>query len=673
MLVRADTPQIVRQLIVFMEEKGETPLSVIDSIASFRESEATYVDEKGMNLLLLALLKGKGSIAEALLDTGFFDNRPDILFAYREGSTVICRAAQRGYVVVVKKLYELSVALISAINPAGQVNSAGYKIWFKPDDLGNTPLHYAAARKNLKLCLFLIDLIMQEPEEMRLQYLDRKNNNGDTPLHLAFDKIPSLFGRLFLASREQRVNGVIVHALLKAGADIDLINKADITPFDKLRQYNVSFQLEFLQFLTNREKQTETLSQETEQAEQEEKSLVKVPKKQSKIFLPINEDAEQLLRCYRQYLTFHRDDKLASVYARYMGKRSLTELVLSRLEFDKKFDVDKVAQNPLFIHIHLNDQVAMRLSSFSARFFAKTDLDDPAAHNLLVLLERDKIRVNRLIREMRIASNHWTQGAVNPLIWVFVGLTVLSGFALLCSGAQFRTLYTTASPEKFYFNGQEIMAADAQHHPNTTHLECQRDYKRTNNKTNDYYTYVAYQHDYRGVKEVSTFLGYCYPDNSLAWYMASMIEIIVLLPSILTSLVMTIRHCVCISQYIPQREWNHYYQSVEEIANKLNRLEMDELSEAKNNVKNLLFKNLDKLKDSDEKKEKVLDAFNNIISALKILEKDLFHSSQPFTKPPADLQSVKVEEAPSYVESEETGLLSDDSLATRDIALRGFI
>ncbi|KAL8850879.1 MAG: hypothetical protein Q9221_004192 [Calogaya cf. arnoldii] len=82
-------------------------------------------------------------------------------------------------------------------------------------NLGNNALHHACRPGNEQICKTLIECAKEDSEDqLFLEFLDLKNNDGCTALHLA--------------TREQRVS--IIQLLLRHGADLTITNRHDVTP-----------------------------------------------------------------------------------------------------------------------------------------------------------------------------------------------------------------------------------------------------------------------------------------------------------------------------------------------------------------------------------------------------------------------------------------------------------
>ncbi|MDY6967187.1 MAG: ankyrin repeat domain-containing protein [Spirochaetota bacterium] len=88
------------------------------------------------------------------------------------------------------------------------------------DNVGNTPLHFAAAFPELKDTRSVISigkLLIEKGAK-----LNAKNNEGDTPLHFAFNK-------------EGKIG--IIELLIKYGAKVNTENRMGLTPVQKSRGY----------------------------------------------------------------------------------------------------------------------------------------------------------------------------------------------------------------------------------------------------------------------------------------------------------------------------------------------------------------------------------------------------------------------------------------------------
>ncbi|KAL8644848.1 MAG: hypothetical protein Q9226_007565, partial [Calogaya cf. arnoldii] len=82
-------------------------------------------------------------------------------------------------------------------------------------NLGHNALHHACRPGNEQICKTMIECAKEDSEDQLFrEFLDLKNNDGCTALHLA--------------TREQRVS--IVQLLLRHGADLTITNRHDVTP-----------------------------------------------------------------------------------------------------------------------------------------------------------------------------------------------------------------------------------------------------------------------------------------------------------------------------------------------------------------------------------------------------------------------------------------------------------
>lgn len=132
----------------------------------------------GLPAVSLLVSQNKESFLDDLVDQG-----ADISALSKQKNTVLHIAAGQGKSDLVKKLVEK------------------YKVPFSKDILGQTPIHYAADRKNNPLLSFLVKAY---PE-----HVDDKDNNKETAL--------------FLATRKNDIHNIRV--LLKAKANPRLVNK----------------------------------------------------------------------------------------------------------------------------------------------------------------------------------------------------------------------------------------------------------------------------------------------------------------------------------------------------------------------------------------------------------------------------------------------------------------
>ena len=238
---RVSPPFYERSLIAALEEKNSAEavniISAIQAYNGVNRPSLTYVDSNRVNFVQFALQCGLPDVALVLLATDAIKDNVEILFSRDSmGRTLVSHAAGCGSAAVVERLCDRSRELVDSLPPEDRAASAGYKIWLAIDSQLNTPLHYAAQNINTKLYTYLIQLISQEQHCNAL--INQANNNGDTPLHVAF-------------TSQDPNRGHLIYALIEAGADLGRLNGAGLSGFQILWIWSAAEQLAFLQLNKN--------------------------------------------------------------------------------------------------------------------------------------------------------------------------------------------------------------------------------------------------------------------------------------------------------------------------------------------------------------------------------------------------------------------------------------
>uniref|UniRef100_A0AC34FJ21 26S proteasome non-ATPase regulatory subunit 10 n=1 Tax=Panagrolaimus sp. ES5 TaxID=591445 RepID=A0AC34FJ21_9BILA len=200
--LRQNLPELAKKFLVehnwltnHVDDSGRTAvhwaavggcLSILELIASRDPHVLTVSDDAGWNLIMLASSAGRDQVVKYLLSS--VDS--DVNHKNKNGQTPLHYAASKNHPNIVKLLIE---------------NNADLN---QTDKLGAAPLHRASAQGHIDV----VKILCSNPKIR----IDIKDNEGNTPLHLACeDQNDSL--AIFLA---------------KSGANVKMQNKEEKTPLD---------------------------------------------------------------------------------------------------------------------------------------------------------------------------------------------------------------------------------------------------------------------------------------------------------------------------------------------------------------------------------------------------------------------------------------------------------
>lgn len=293
MLTRPNAHYYEKALLAALKKKEpKEAIKIIGLIEIYEgalQPSLNVTDENGMNFLRVMLDSEFRDAAKRLLESKSFTPDPAYLFGVNnEGQTLLCQTARLGYKDIVKLLYHRFI-------DDAELNLEGNKNWFKADNKGNTPLHYAVQSKYTDLYIFIIEKIRERKNAVDM--IDAANQEGDTALHFAVGDSDSL-------------NTHLIDALLTAGACLHHVNSFRQSPFQKILQKDSDEQI--------------------------------------KLLCSLNKDNKKsLLDSYSDYLKKNpADKKIWKVYASFKAsKESLKDLTIAHLEHNPyvppKMDVKK--------------------------------------------------------------------------------------------------------------------------------------------------------------------------------------------------------------------------------------------------------------------------------------------------------------------------------------------
>lgn len=257
-----------------------------------------YAIHNQENFLGLALDHNLPDVFFALVDSKSFlisSYCKEIIFGVdAKGQTLFSKAAQLGNIKVLEKVYECTLSVYKYLSDEEKI--AYSKIWLKPDNKGNTPLHYVvnvASTDQLSSVKFFTNLIKKEDNAKEL--INFKNNDGNTPLHFSVTAhLPE-----------------VVELITGAGGDFTLENNKHQSPFTLLLSAPIEKQLKMQRLLAGINHST-------------------------------NNIYEVLINLYRNYLyDFPTDEEIKEVYFSYLKLHSLTALIIGNLEFNTNKIKDK--------------------------------------------------------------------------------------------------------------------------------------------------------------------------------------------------------------------------------------------------------------------------------------------------------------------------------------------
>jgi ankyrin repeat protein len=172
-------------------------------------NDLNSVDDNGKSFLHHALEANEENIAKTLLELQ--KDNPQIIFAEDHiGQTCLLLAAKQGYADIVQIIIDLA----KDVKP----NTPGYKIWLRPDNNGNTPLHLAVMYWHKEVIKMLLLQLSHEDKKIAKNHINRKNLECNTALHLACFRstVP--------------IDDELISLLIQNGADLCLTNEKKHTP-----------------------------------------------------------------------------------------------------------------------------------------------------------------------------------------------------------------------------------------------------------------------------------------------------------------------------------------------------------------------------------------------------------------------------------------------------------
>lgn len=191
-----------------------------------KKDALNYIDENGKSFLDHALDVGAEEIATQLLELQ--KNTANIIFNNDNGEqvTTFFKAIKQGNIYIVNTL----IASAKDAKP----NTPGYKIWLQKDKNTNTALHIAAKYRQRKILKLLLQLLSDEEKAYVINFVNYKNMQGDTALHLACYQLDAISD-----------DKIICH-LIKSGGDINLTNKIKQSSFALLCQRDLASQKDLI-------------------------------------------------------------------------------------------------------------------------------------------------------------------------------------------------------------------------------------------------------------------------------------------------------------------------------------------------------------------------------------------------------------------------------------------
>ena len=194
--------EVVKIILDYIEDKNK------NNFISFINEK----NKKGMTAIHYASFNGSLPIIKLLIEKGADETiltkkKLNVIHYCAEGNTPSC----------------LMYYYFRFKNRDENGNTNLLQLFKQPDENGSTPLHWAAYSGSVETLLYLINLDIFKDEEERQEFIDKKDNQERTPLHLSIDV----------------KNSIIATKLLQYGATPNIRAALEKTPYELAKSKNL--------------------------------------------------------------------------------------------------------------------------------------------------------------------------------------------------------------------------------------------------------------------------------------------------------------------------------------------------------------------------------------------------------------------------------------------------